>query len=113
LSSRCREGGLVLLNLQSLASTPYNQLALQFREIYPGVPEGIDVAIRFAVMTCAMGSAMPAIINLRKTGARSKVCLAVRPLHIQVSITHSGGMLTKNFLLRNEVPQAEFKLEAD
>ena len=96
-----------------LPATPYNQMALQFHEIYPGVDEGVDIAVRFAQEEECYGFSNASYRPGPDWGRDPNFRLLRARYIVQVSVNHSGGTITENFLLRNDLPASEFRLETE
>ncbi|MGA3182707.1 MAG: hypothetical protein ABSF38_20475 [Verrucomicrobiota bacterium] len=103
-----------LYDLKTNQLSPYNRQNLQFREIYPGVVEGIDVAIRFQGEDDCFGYSNASYDQPQERHKRDPAFRLEKGEYIvQVTITYSGGTLTNSFRLRNDVPYNEFRLETE
>jgi hypothetical protein len=87
--------------------------ALLFQDLYPGVAEGIDIAIRYPgeedcyiFNNSSYRSEYPAFQNPR-------LRLQHNRYRIEVKVTHSGGVILKRCILRNDVPYEDFRLEEE
>jgi len=90
--------------------TPYALLTLGYKEIFPGNDEQIDIAARFPGEDQCYGFTNLSYFQ-NPWGKHQDFKLEKGRYIVEVQVSHTGGTLTRRFLLRNDVPHSEFKLE--
>jgi hypothetical protein len=90
--------------------TPYALLAMSYKEIFPGIDEQVDISVRFPGEDECYGFANSSYFQ-RTWGKDSNFKLDKGRYIVEVQISHTGGTLVKRFMLRNDVPFSDFRLE--
>ncbi len=90
--------------------TPYALSQLDYHEVLPGVDERIDVAARFESEEECYGFTNVSYFP-DPWGKHPQWKIAKGRYLVEVQIFHTGGEIVRRFLLRNDVPNSEFKLE--
>ena len=90
--------------------TPYALLSMSYKEVFPGIDEQIDVAVRFPGEDECFGFTNSSYFQ-RAWGKDSNFKLDKGRYIVEVQVFHTGGTLVKRFMLRNDVPFNDFRLE--
>ena len=90
--------------------SPYALSRLDYCEVLPGVDEQIDVAIRFESEDECYGFTNMSYFQ-RPWGKHNEFKMSQGRYLVEVRVSHTGGEIVGRFLLRNDGPNSEFKLE--